>query len=301
MALKMLTIRPEIKVGERKVDGTYNIKLRFTLNRKVKRLSTSLFIKPEEMTKTGNFKKGTIIYKEIERLVAAYQAIERLVAAYQAKCNAMQVDLNNYSLDYIFKRLKFEEQEERGIDFIAFAREWIRNTSIKGAKNYETVVNSIVAFIRRDYLYIHEINHAFLTRYSEYLDIRRQEKIAKMREAGKRIPSNRMKSLYLGSIRHLYKEAQRFYNDYDNDFILIPGSPFEKFRIPKQEATRKRAIDKGAIRKIFQLPYKDIGKGSKRTCRYDLAKDCFIMSFCLIGMNSVDLYNASEFVDGKII
>lgn len=291
MALKMLTIRPEIKVGERKVDGTYNIKLRFTLNRKVKRLSTSLFIKPEEMTKTGNFKKGTIIYKEIERLVAAYQA----------KCNAMQVDLNNYSLDYIFKRLKFEEQEERGIDFIAFAREWIRNTSIKGAKNYETVVNSIVAFIRRDYLYIHEINHAFLTRYSEYLDIRRQEKIAKMREAGKRIPSNRMKSLYLGSIRHLYKEAQRFYNDYDNDFILIPGSPFEKFRIPKQEATRKRAIDKGAIRKIFQLPYKDIGKGSKRTCRYDLAKDCFIMSFCLIGMNSVDLYNASEFVDGKII
>ena len=51
----MLTIRPEIKVGERNVDGTYNIKLRFTLNRKVKRLSTSLFIKPEEMTKTGNF------------------------------------------------------------------------------------------------------------------------------------------------------------------------------------------------------------------------------------------------------
>ena len=74
MALKMLTIRPEIKVGERKVDGTYNIKLRFTLNRKVKRLSTSLFIKPEEMTRTGNFKKGTIIYKEVERLVAAYQA-----------------------------------------------------------------------------------------------------------------------------------------------------------------------------------------------------------------------------------
>ena len=37
MALKMLTIRPEIKAGERKVDGTYNIKLRFTLNRKVKK------------------------------------------------------------------------------------------------------------------------------------------------------------------------------------------------------------------------------------------------------------------------
>ena len=31
----MLTIRPEIKAGERKVDGTYNIKLRFTLNRQM--------------------------------------------------------------------------------------------------------------------------------------------------------------------------------------------------------------------------------------------------------------------------
>ena len=30
----MLTIRPEIKLGERKIDGTYNIKFRFTLNRK---------------------------------------------------------------------------------------------------------------------------------------------------------------------------------------------------------------------------------------------------------------------------
>ena len=34
----MLTIKAEIKSGEQKVDGTYNVKLRFTLNRKVKRL-----------------------------------------------------------------------------------------------------------------------------------------------------------------------------------------------------------------------------------------------------------------------
>ena len=34
----MLTIKAEIKSGEQKVDGTYNVKLRFTLDRKVKRL-----------------------------------------------------------------------------------------------------------------------------------------------------------------------------------------------------------------------------------------------------------------------
>lgn len=55
----MLTIKVEIKKNEQKTDGTYNVKLRFTLNRKVKRLSTSLFIKPIDLTRSGYFKKDT--------------------------------------------------------------------------------------------------------------------------------------------------------------------------------------------------------------------------------------------------
>ena len=35
-------------------------------------------------------------------------------------------------------------------------------------------------------------------------------------------------------------------------------------------------------------------KGQKSTCCYDLAKDCFMLSFCLIGMNSADLYFATD-------
>jgi len=79
----MLTIKAEIKKNEQKTDGTYNVKLRFTLNRKVKRLSTSLFVKPTDLTRTGNFKKGTLISKEIDKLVNAYQL----------KCDSMQIGL----------------------------------------------------------------------------------------------------------------------------------------------------------------------------------------------------------------
>ena len=35
-------------------------------------------------------------------------------------------------------------------------------------------------------------------------------------------------------------------------------------------------------------------KGYKATCRYNLAKDCFILSFCLMGINSADPYNTTE-------
>ena len=53
----MLTIKAEIKKSELKVDGTYNVKIRFTLDRKVKRLSTNLFITSKDLTlvSTKNF------------------------------------------------------------------------------------------------------------------------------------------------------------------------------------------------------------------------------------------------------
>lgn len=287
----MLTIRAEIKKQEQKVDGTYNVKIRFTLNRKIKRLSTSLFVRPTDLTKSYKFKKDTAVFKEIDSLVSAYQA----------KCNAMQVDLNNYSLDYIFKKLRFDDQKARGIDFIEFSRKWIEETTIKSASNYSTVINSVVSFINRVHLNVSEITVSFLRRYADYLIKRRDERKRWLIKAGKRVPSNRTVSLYLGSIRHLYKEAQRKYNDFDDDFILIPHCPFDNFKIPRQEATRKRALSKEMIRKIYALPYKNISSGYKGTCRYNLAKDSFILSFCLIGMNSVDLFNVKEISENRII
>ena len=117
---------------------------------------------------------------------------------------------------------------------------------------------------------------------------------------GKRVPSNRSLSLYLGSIKKLFNEAKKKYNNKDKNLILIPNSPFEDFTMPKQETTRKRAISIEIIKNIWNLPYKDMKKGYKTTCRYNLAKDCFIMSFCLMDMNSVDLYNATE-INGETI
>jgi len=51
------------------------------------------------------------------------------------------------------------------------------------------------------------------------------------------------------------------------------------------------------IKAIFNLPYlKTKVKGLE--CRRHLAKDCFILSFSLMEMNSANLYNATEY-DGE--
>ena len=69
----MLTINAEIKSYGKRIDGTYNVKLRFTLNRKMKRLSTSLFATPKDLTKDFKIKQSSPIKREVEILIRSYQ------------------------------------------------------------------------------------------------------------------------------------------------------------------------------------------------------------------------------------
>ena len=287
----MLTIKAEIKRSELKVDGTYNVKIRFTLDRKVKRLSTNLFVTQQDLTKSLKFKEDTSIKREIDRLVLYYRE----------QCLKLQLDQNHYSLDEIIEFLNGEQEKQQTIDFIKFSREWIASATIKGAPNYTTAINALVRFVGKEELDINLITLDFLEQFKAFLIGERDARTKKLMQQGKRVTSNRTLSLYLVSIKKLFNEAKRKFNKKDKNLILIPNSPFEDFKIPKQEATRKRAIPADIIKKVWNLPYKDMKKGYKSTCRYNLAKDCFILSFCLIGINSADLYNATKMRGNTII
>ena len=287
----MLTIKAEIKRSELKVDGTYNVKIRFTLDRKVKRLSTNLFVTQQDLTKSLKFKEDTSIKREIDRLVLYYRE----------QCLKLQLDQNHYSLDEIIEFLNGEQEKQQTIDFIKFSREWIASTTIKGAPNYTPAINALVRFVGKEELDINLITLDFLEQFKAFLIGERDARTKKLMQQGKRVTSNRTLSLYLVSIKKLFNEAKRKFNKKDKNLILIPNSPFEDFKIPKQEATRKRAIPADIIKKVWKLPYKDMKKGYKSTCRYNLAKDCFILSFCLIGINSADLYNATKMRGNTII
>ena len=286
----MLTIRAEIKKQEQKLDGTYNVKLRFTLDRKVKRLSTSLFVTNKDLTKDLKIKQTSPIKQEVDFLIRSYQE----------KCAKLQIELNHYTLDEVMDYLDGEHQRQQTIDFIKFSREWIASTTIKGAPNYTSALNALIRFIGKEELDVNLITLDFLENFKAFLNKERETRREKLAAQGKRVPSNRSLSLYLVSIKKLFNEAKKKYNRKDKNLILISNSPFENFTIPKQEVTRKRAIPADIIKKVWKLPYKDMKKGYKATCRYNLAKDCFILSFCLMGINSADLYNATE-MDGSTI
>ena len=286
----MLTIKSEIKRQEQKLDGTYNVKLRFTLDRKVKRLSTSLFVYSKDLTKEFKIKPSSPIKQDVEALIRSYYE----------KCAKLQIELNHYTLDDIMDYLNGEQEKNQIIDFIKFSREWIVSTTIKGAPNYTSAINALVRFIGKEELDVNLITKDFLDSFKTFLNKEHETRTKKLIQQGKRVPSNRSLSLYLISIKKLFNEAKKKYNKKDKNLILIPHSPFDDFVMPKQEATRKRAIPADIIKKVWKLPYKDMKKGYKATCRYNLAKDCFILSFCLMGINSADLYNATK-MDGTTI
>ena len=287
----MLTIKAEVQKDRKRNDGSYNVKIRFTKDRTVKRISTNLFATDADLTSDLKLKEDSMTKQEADRLVLHYRTL----------VNSLHLDSGNDDISEIVNRLLCKEEAEKPIDFIAFSKKWISETTIKGKDNYTTALNSFIRFLGKEELEIKKITVDLLEQYRDYIVKVRKERVKVLQAKGKRVPSNRCLSLYLMSLRHLYGEAQRFYNKPDKGLIRIPHTPFEYFKIPKQEATRKRAVTTQQIKAIWSLPYQNIHKGVKHTCRPDLAKDCFILSFCLMGINSVDLYNATELRGNKLV
>ena len=57
----MLTIRADILKEKPKKDGSFNIRIRFTHNRKVKRLPTKLYVRKEDLTRSFDFGKAAVV------------------------------------------------------------------------------------------------------------------------------------------------------------------------------------------------------------------------------------------------
>ena len=286
----MLTIKAEIQRDKLRQDGSYNVRIRFTKDRKVKRISTSLFVTKADLTDKFTIREDSLIKQETDRLILHYRTM------------FTEIHLETEALDVneIVARLTSREESDKPVDFIQFAKGWIANSTLKGAANYTSALNSLIRFNKNEKLYTYQITSDFLQEFMVFLLNESKERAEQLKKKGKRVPSTRSTSLYLMSIRKLFNEAVKQYNKPDQGLIRIKNTPFAYFHIPKQEATRKRAITAEQIRKMAQLPYQTVYKGIHHTNRFNLAKDCFLLSFCMIGINSVDLFNATEY-DGKVL
>ena len=267
----MATFKATIFKDRQREDKTWNVFIRFTHERKVRYIATTMYVTKKDMTASFKIKNQQIIDK-----------CNELIKVYRDKLAPLNLELNDIPIDDVVEYLKTNKEKTSGIDFIAFARKWIeQHHALKGTKNYNAAINALCLFFGREHILCSEITVKSMKAFEESLS-----------------DKPRARSLYTSSIVHLFNEARDYYNDEDNDIIRIKNS-LNKYKPAQQNVAEKRALTTEQIRAIFALPYSGVLVKGKQ-CRRDLALECFKLSFCLLGMNSADLYNATEY-DGEYI
>lgn len=266
----MITFKATIKKEKLRADKTWNVLIRITYKRRIKYVSTSMYVTKKDLTTSFKIKNQQILDR-----------CEDIIKNYRQRVNELNLELNDIPMDTIIEYIT-TKKDNSGIDFVAFAEKWCKqHTEIKGIRNYYTALNAFKAFFGRENILCVEITVKTIKDFEAYLDGR-----------------PRAQSLYTSMIVRLFNEAKEYYNDDDNDIIRIKHS-LSKYHPPKQNVAKKRALEVETIRAIYKLPYDNI-KVRGKSSRHDHAKDCFLLSFCLLGMNTADMFNATEY-DGEYI
>ena len=260
-----------IEYGKIKSDGGRNVMLRLVSGRTQKHIPIGVSLDKGDYRV---YPDGRIRVTNDEK----YFSIEDTLADLTRKMNAILKDSLGLTLtaDELYAAMTRKSGGDvRAVNFFAFADDYLSKTEIKGKKNYVTMLNSLQRYnMGLRMLPFASVTFSFLQGYSLSLK-----------------DKPRAQSLYLGAFRHIYKQACLMYNDDDNTYL----SPtlFDRFKVPRQKPKGQRALPVDVLREFFSFPVE--------TGREELARDCCMLSLCLMGTNSVDLYNATAYKGGKLI
>lgn len=286
----MATFKAEIQ--NKREDGTYNVRIRVTHNRKVRRISTHLFVTPDDITRGLKIKNIQIL-----------EHCERLIQKCRRFCNDLDYSMNAIEIDDLVDRIKtyLKGGDKFRLDFVEYTMEKVKGMKESTGYTYTIAINALKRYIGRDNLDISEITTAFLRDFEKFIEKEPSQRGNNRKTATKeyKTKGGRAVSAYLACIRAIHNLAKSEFNDEDRGIIRIPYSPFKNYKIKPQPQTRKRALPVETIQKIIDLPYREENNGRKWN-RYNLAKDCFIISLAFIGMNSADLYDCNPTNGGVI-
>ena len=96
----------------------------------------------------------------------------------------------------------------------------------------------------------------------------------------------------MGELRHLFREAMLEFNTEEK--TIIKRDPFIRYKVPRQVMKKGvRALTMEELMKVYHYQ----GKPGSRA---QPVRDTFLLSFCLMGMNSVDLFSATNYKNGFV-
>lgn len=241
-------------------DETTNIKIRISHKGKTAYISTDLYVHHKKFRKghaTGANADfiNTRLRDELQRYTKNYM-----------KLGSLPDKLTVHEL----REKVSVDPELQEIDFLEFAENYRQELIATGRDGSARGLKGVIFNLRkfRPTLMVSQITLRFLDDFYDYLT----------RQGVRNARDN-----YMREFRLLFREAVNRYNDEDRGIIRIPNYPFRAFKFQKiKKEKRHRSLTVDQLRAIYKfLPERE---------RQQMATDMLMLMFCLIGINTKDLY-----------
>lgn len=270
------TFKAVVYADNKRQDGTYNVKIRLTHRRQSLKISTNIYVASHQLTRSLKIKDQSVV-DETARIITSWRTIVGTLGVAADTLTAKQI------VEYI-KQTELRDQAF-SLDFIAYIRKVAAGLSPGTGKNYMAAANALARYTDGMPLDISNITVRMLSDFERFLRNEPSQRGQNRKSGGEEVAKgSRAVSLYMGIIRATHNRAKNEFNDEEIGLIRIPRSPFAKYAIPAEEMPRKRAITTECLQRVINLPDEP-----SIDSRRNLARDCFLLSFGLAGMNAADL------------
>ena len=303
----MPTFKTLVLPNSNRSDGTYNIKIRVVHNRKNTKISTQWNVEKDDLRKDKDGKiliKNTYFVELVEGKINEYrkicngtpnidtmtlkEVVELLKSSQRKSMNITE----STSIGALIDTLNSKDKIDFKLDFIEYLRsEYKRLLKLgrkkkKSAMSQQTVANSLQKFIKTrgmSVLDVNDLTAKFVQNYIDYLK-------------GDDEHHTRKCTAYPGTISKALNELKYRYNDEDSGIVKITVNPFEKIKQGRRSGVGKLKLKKKNKRPALTIEQIQtmIDLRTFDTKREELARDMFLLSFMLIGINSADLYYCSD-------
>ena len=256
----MATLKATVK--SKRKDGMYVVYIRFAHNRKVSYLRTSWMVNDKGLSRN----KKDILDPYV------IQQTSKLIDQYYNTLN--RIDTQDWTVKEI---VDYIQKGKDGISFSMYACKHIEKMKARDqertSRDYKWALYSLEKFAGGNEVMFSQLTYSFLSRWIYSLS-----------------QTARSKNKYPINIRQIHKAAMLEYNDEERGIQLITN-PWPKITIPKEDTPNKRAISPNMLRRFFAV-VPDFSRFTHPL--QELGQDIALISFCMCGINSVDLFFAKK-------
>lgn len=254
----MATVSAVILKKQKKLDGTWNVKIRISNNGRSVYIETTIFAIKSDLDTKLRLKKI---------FVDTY--LTSVVNNYRMEINKLGAKVDYMSSAEIRDYLIKDDKEINFFEFCdSYIKKLIKDNRISTGIKRQFSVRVLKAFTGKEFLRPEQVTSKLLREFEAYL---RKKKYA----------INTIRNT-MSDLSVIFNAAKYEYNDEELGIIKIFNSPFSRYSLPKAKESKKKALDVEFLKKFRDMKFQ------YKSC--EDARDLFMLSFYMCGTNMIDFH-----------